>query len=238
MRVAGKSSRSSSAYAEHAVQRAPGKSPRTARACGPAGGESDAEPGAVHQSAARGTAGSAGALPFLPVIQASFGRYDISGVRAHDDSAARGACADIGAEAFAHGNSVAFAGAPDLHTAAHEAAHVVQQRHGVRPDGGVGRTGDFHEQHADRVADAVVAGRSAERILDEIARPQAAAHAPAAPAAAVQKKSNATELTAQSTIEDKIRYLDSYTMQDILDTLQDRTAGKALLKELFDNEPK
>ena len=33
-----------------------------------------------------------------------------------------------------------FAGAPDLRTTAHEAAHVVQQRAGVHPEGGVGET--------------------------------------------------------------------------------------------------
>lgn len=241
MRIAGKSSRSSSAYSEHAVQRVPGKSTRTAGAYGMGGGEADVEPGAVHQNAARGTAGSAGALPFLPAIQASFGRYDISGVRAHTDSAAQDACGDIGAEAYAHGNSVAFSGAPDLHTAAHEAAHVVQQRYGVRVDGGVGRTGDLYEQHADRVADAVVAGRSAERILDEIVRPHAAAApaaaTPAPAAAAVQKKSNVTEVSALSTVEEKIRYVDSYTMADILDTLSG-AKGKPLLDELLANEPK
>jgi hypothetical protein len=64
---------------------------------------------------------------------------------------------------------VAFARAPDLHTAAHEAAHVVQQRGGVQLAGGVGREGDVFEQHADRVADLVVQGRSAESTLDALA---------------------------------------------------------------------
>ena len=41
------------------------------------------------------------------------------------------AAGDLGAKAFATGNKVGFADAPDLHTAAHEAAHVVQQRSGV-----------------------------------------------------------------------------------------------------------
>lgn len=38
-----------------------------------------------------------------------------------------------GAEAFATGNHVAFASSPSLHTAAHEAAHVVQQREPSAP---------------------------------------------------------------------------------------------------------
>src|ERR1043165_5661679 len=63
------------------------------------------------------------------------------------------------------GNHVAFREAPDLHTAAHEAAHVVQQRAGVQVTDGVGATGDAYEQNADAVADAVVAGGSAEGLL-------------------------------------------------------------------------
>ena len=82
----------------------------------------------------------------------------------------------MGAEAFATGNQVAFGGAPSLRTAAHEAAHSVQQRGGVQLKGGVGQKGDAYERHADAVADAVVAGRSAEGLLDG----QAGAGAPGA----------------------------------------------------------
>jgi hypothetical protein len=45
----------------------------------------------------------------------------------------------------------------------------VQQRAGVMLAGGVGAAGDRYEQHADAVADAVVAGRSAEGMLDTMA---------------------------------------------------------------------
>ena len=74
-------------------------------------------------------------------------------------------CPRDGASAYAKGKQVAFAGTPSLRTVAHEAAHTVQQRAGVQPEGGVGRVGDPYEQQADRVADAVVAGRSAEPLL-------------------------------------------------------------------------
>lgn len=125
---------------------------------------------AVHAAAAHGTQGSGGALPHLDRIQASFGRHDVSAVQAYTGSAAVEASETIGATAFATGNKVAFnSPTPDLHTAAHEAAHVVQQRHGVSLYGGVGEVGDAYEQHADRVADAVVSGQSAEGILDEMA---------------------------------------------------------------------
>ena len=77
----------------------------------------------------------------------------------------------MGARAYAAGNRVAFASAPDLHLAAHEVAHVVQQRGGVQLSGGVGAAGDIYERHADAVADRVVRGESAEALLDQ--------HAPA-----------------------------------------------------------
>lgn len=123
----------------------------------------------VSAAAARGVAGAGGPLPHLDAIQTAFGRHDVTGVRAHTDTAAGDAAAAIGAEAYATGNEIAFSGAPSLHTAAHEAAHVVQQRSGVQLKGGIGETGDPHEQHADQVADAVVAGQSAEPLLARLA---------------------------------------------------------------------
>jgi len=122
----------------------------------------------VHAVAAQGLQGSAGAMPHRAAIQRSFGHHDVSGIRAHSGAEADDACAALGAQAFAVDNSVAFGGAPSLHTAAHEAAHVIQQRGGVQLKGGVGQEGDRYEQHADRVADLVVQGKSAESTLDEL----------------------------------------------------------------------
>jgi hypothetical protein len=127
---------------------------------------SDDESAAVHAVAQAGVSGSGGALPFADQIQRSFGAHDISDVRAHVGGEAASASSALGAQAYATGRDVAFGGAPDLHTAAHEAAHVVQQRAGVSLKGGVGESGDVYERHADAVADAVVAGQSAESILD------------------------------------------------------------------------
>jgi hypothetical protein len=123
----------------------------------------------VHQAAARGVSGTPTALPFRHTIQSLFGRHDVSGVGAHVGGAAEHATRELGATAYATGDQVAFGAAPDLHTAAHEAAHVVQQRAGVQLAGGVGQRGDTYEQHADAVADAVVAGKSAEALLDPFA---------------------------------------------------------------------
>jgi hypothetical protein len=129
-------------------------------------GEGDVSSASVHAAAARGLEGAGGTLPHSDTIQRAFGRHDLLGVSAHVGGPAEQACHDMGADAYASGTSVAFARDPDLHTAAHEAAHVVQQRGGVHLKGGVGTSGDEYEQHADAVADLVVAGRSAESMLD------------------------------------------------------------------------
>ncbi len=123
----------------------------------------------VQRSAEQGTRGPGGSMPHLDRIQAAFGAYDLSGVRAHTGAEARAGCEDMGAEAFATGSSLAFRGTPSLFVAAHEAAHVVQQQGGVQLKGGVGRHGDAYERHADAVAGAVVRGESAEPLLEQMA---------------------------------------------------------------------
>jgi len=227
------------------VQKSPGKRSGTSALRGRGRGRGDdalqakGELGASdpHAAAARGVSGSATDLPFLGAIQTSFGRYDVSGVDAHTDGAAQGACGELGASAYATGDQIAFAGTPDLHTAAHEAAHVVQQRAGVHLAGGVGREGDPYEQHADAVADAVVAGRSAEPLLARMAGPAAATSAGAgAPAAgAIQRRAQPEGLTAAPNAEDKLRFLSGLSMQDILDTLA-APAARPLLPDLLANE--
>jgi hypothetical protein len=129
--------------------------------------ESGAPDQRVQAAAAHGTSGSITSLPYSQQIQHLFGRHDVSSVKAHVGGAAAEGAAAMGAKAFATGDHVAFASAPDLHIAAHEAAHVVQQRAGVQLAGGIGGVADRYEQHADAVADLVVQGKSAESVLDE-----------------------------------------------------------------------
>jgi hypothetical protein len=118
--------------------------------------------------AAEGTAHGGETYPHLERIQQSFGSHNISDIRAHIGGTAAAATTALGAEAFAHGNAVAFRSQPSVWLAAHEAAHVVQQRRGVRVAGGIdGGATDPHEQHANAVADAVVGGRSAEALLSQ-----------------------------------------------------------------------
>lgn len=98
-------------------------------------------------------------LPFLDLVQQSFGTHDVSAVQAFSGATAARIVDRFDARALAVGDRVLFRGTPDLHTVAHEAAHVIQQRRGVQ-------SGADHEAHADRVADLVVAGRSAASLLD------------------------------------------------------------------------
>jgi Domain of unknown function (DUF4157) len=126
-------------------------------------------PQSIHNAAEQGTAGSGRALPHLARIQRAFGRHDLSRIRAYTDRSAASAAREIGASAYAMGESVAFGKNPDLRSAAHEAAHVIQQRAGVQLQGNVGREGDVYERNADAVANLVVSGRSAEALLNQMA---------------------------------------------------------------------
>jgi len=137
------------------------------------------DPAQVHAAAARGAATPAAPLPHAEPIQRAFGRHDISAIRAHIGGAAADSAREIGARAYAVGDHVVLGPAPDLHTVAHEAAHVIQQRAGVQLKAGVGELGDAYERHADEVADLVVAGRSAEAALDRFAPGAGAAGAAA-----------------------------------------------------------
>lgn len=120
---------------------------------------------AVQSTAAAGVEGASGRLPHFGPVQKAFGRHDVSGIKSRTGGAAKEAAGALGAEAYAQGDSVAFAGSPDLHTAAHEAAHVMQQKAGKTPAGGVGKEGDPLEQEADAIADKVVQGESAEGMI-------------------------------------------------------------------------
>jgi hypothetical protein len=144
----------------------------------------------VHQTAAQGVTGSGHRLPHHDTIQKAFGSHILRDVQAYTGPAAAAASRAIGAEAYASGKRVAFASSsPSLHTAAHEAAHVIQQQAGVQLLGGVGAVGDRYERHADAVADAVVAGRSAKALLDEHVGSSAGGGAPTQLTPLVQRAS-------------------------------------------------
>ncbi|MCA9524592.1 MAG: DUF4157 domain-containing protein [Myxococcales bacterium] len=115
-----------------------------------------------------GLAGATPGFPHFDTLRQAFGPFDLSGVRSSSDHRATQATNSLGANAFATPAGVAFSGTPDLRTAAHEATHVIQQRHGQRPEGGVGARGDRFERDAERVADVVGSGGSAAPLLAEM----------------------------------------------------------------------
>jgi len=129
----------------------------------------------VQRLADAGVRGATASLPHLNRISQAFGPgHDLSGVRARVGGTGAAATQAMGAQAYAtRGDRVAFAAAPSLRVAAHEAAHLVQQKGGLSLPGGVGRPGDAHERHADAVADRVASGRSASDLLQAYARPHA-----------------------------------------------------------------
>lgn len=166
---------------------APLSSPATRLAPTPADGS--LEPARVRRLAAEGLRGGGESLPHLDAIQRSFGRHDVRGVRAFRGEGPAAAGRALRAEAYAAGGAVAFAQhRPDLGTAAHEAAHVVQQQAGVRPAGGVGRPGDRWEEHAEAVAERVVRGRPAADLLDRVAAPTGSRRSAFGPAGAAMPR--------------------------------------------------
>jgi hypothetical protein len=167
------------------------------------------DPFAIHLVAEDGVAGASSPLPYHDELRASFGRHGgaLDGARAQIGGPAADASAAIGAQAYATGDRVAFASAPDRALAGHEAAHVVQQRAGVARKATLSAASDPFEEHADHVGAAFARGESVEPLLDRMPAgaasgavqrkeaPPAQDPAPAAPVA-----DNPTYVTARLSI--------------------------------------
>lgn len=121
----------------------------------------------VKQVGQEGVKGAGGPLPHIDRIQPLFGHHDLSEVKSHTGSQAQSASRAIHAQAYTTGDHIAFSKTPDIRLAAHEAAHVIQQRSPLSLENGVGKTGDAYERQADAVADAVSKGQSAESLLGQ-----------------------------------------------------------------------
>ena len=106
-------------------------------------------------------------LPYFERIQARFGKHDVGQVHAEVGGAAAETASEMDAMAFTSGERIGFKNSPDLRLAAHEAAHVIQQRNGAWPQGVMGRPNDALERHADAVAENVVEKRNADSFLPE-----------------------------------------------------------------------
>jgi hypothetical protein len=107
-------------------------------------------------------------LPYFERIQALFGKHDIGQVHMDVGGSAAKTANEMDAMAFTSGERIGFKNSPDLRLSAHEAAHVIQQRNGAWPQGGMGRPNDALERHADAVADNVVENQSVENLLNAI----------------------------------------------------------------------
>jgi hypothetical protein len=152
------------------------------------------------EAAQRGIEGPSQRLPFHDQIQRAFGSHDISQIQAHIGGTAADASRELGARAYAFGDHVAFASSPSLGLAAHEAAHVIQQRAGVSLKGIDGGASESYEQHADAVADAVVRGESAEQLVQ-----QRSSGAPA-----VQRKDRDAHEQQSAQMDDKLVEAERY----------------------------
>ncbi|MEO8049519.1 MAG: DUF4157 domain-containing protein [Acidobacteriota bacterium] len=118
-------------------------------------------------------------LPHRDAIEQSFGPgHNLDSVRATIGGHAAVSNALLGSSAFTRGEHVAFRSPPTLDEAAHEAAHVIQQRQGARPAGGLSEAGDPWEQQADAVAGRVTRGEFAAELLGAPAPPTGAANPP------------------------------------------------------------
>lgn len=126
-------------------------------------------------SAAEGTSGSGHEIPHRAEMERSFG-MDFGGVQAHTDGKARAASRELGAQAYAVGNQVAFSSPnPDRALVAHELTHVVQAGGGgvggsvqAKPTAGGRDTAidTSGEAEAERVESAVKAGKPARSALE------------------------------------------------------------------------
>ena len=121
--------------------------------------------------AEEGFSGAATEVPHRKEMESSFGA-DFSGVKSYSDGPAKKASSDLGAEAYAAGNQVAFSSSnPDKATVAHELTHVLQHTGGAgvqrKADGGeeegIETSG---EEQADKVEAAVKQGKKAKSVLD------------------------------------------------------------------------
>ncbi|MET8720494.1 eCIS core domain-containing protein [Streptomyces misionensis] len=110
---------------------------------------------------------------------------DFSGVRVHDDAAARASAAEVGARAYTSGHHIVIGeGGADAHTLAHELTHVIQQRQGpvAGTDNGSGLRISDPSDRFEREAEA-----NARRVLADHAPLQRITGKPRASSTTIQR---------------------------------------------------
>lgn len=111
----------------------------------------------------RAVAGLRARPPHEEDLRRSFGPHYPEGTIAITGPAAVEANTGLGTSGLAAGGAVAFAADPSLELAAHEMAHVVQQRRGL----GAASTQD-HEEQARRIGEVTARGGSSAPLLDTL----------------------------------------------------------------------
>lgn len=181
------------------------------------GAETDSER-ATDSAADLGAGG--GPLPHHEEIQAAFGPFSLLGVRAQVGGPAAGAAEAMNADGFTNGAMVGLLDA-DPWTAAHEAAHAVQQSGGLSLPGGEGHADDHNERHADAVADRVVRGQSAVDLLSQVADPGPVLDRPAG----IQRSG---DLPSPPLSDDKLRGLSKEQLQELYNRMRKTHPQEAL----------
>ncbi|HEY5958112.1 MAG TPA: DUF4157 domain-containing protein, partial [Polyangiaceae bacterium] len=127
-----------------------------------------ATPSEIHAIARAGLEGASEPLPHLDRIQPLLAPHDLSGVRTVTGGAAVESNMRLGALGYTMGERIAFRSAPDVKLAAHEAAHVVQQRAGVTLSSSAMDRGhnDPYERTADKAAERILNCEPAKELTD------------------------------------------------------------------------
>lgn len=162
---------------------------------------------AIVADARRGFEGAPRPLPHRGALQPLFGRYDLASFEAYVGGPAREAADRLGARAYVAESRAVFAEEPSLATAAHEAAHLVQQRQGYGT-AGLSKASEPLERQAREVAARAARGLSVEGVLD-----RAPAGASALSGVAVQRETEWDQLEDEekSLVESQI-YPSTYRM--------------------------
>lgn len=164
--------------------------------------------------------------PLPPLLQRAFGPYDLSSVQVHQGPKALAAAKALQATAYTRGEHIVVGDSPSLHTLAHEAAHVVQQRNPQAELGhGLSEPGQSSELHADAVASRVLQGGQVTDLLARVSPLGQSAPLAGPPPPLVMRKK---EMTARNARDKMLKhYRNNDSLQDYCREVLNRQARNA-----------
>ena len=171
----------------------------------------------VEDVAARTSAGSAG-LPHLDRLQPLFAGHDLRRIRVSDTSSDAETRRRVRAHAFTQGDRVSMPRDASVELAAHEAAHVVQQRSGSTSDGPAA------EAQANRVASRASVGLPVGAHLPAV-RDGAAGRAPSGTPVLHRAPNQAGTTDADDVVQWVRDHSAGRTVGQVLDELSDAHGG-------------